>query len=61
MDRGGEGGLPEAPRWDAAYLKVQLLESLHGNYSLAGELAEFDGRFAGVTEEQVRGVLADSE
>jgi excisionase family DNA binding protein len=41
--------------------QVQLLESLRGNYDLAGELAELDERFAGVTEEQVHVALADSE
>lgn len=31
------------------------------NYDLAGELAEFDERFAEVTEEQVRAALADAK
>jgi excisionase family DNA binding protein len=41
--------------------QAQLLESLRGNYDLAGELAGLDERFASVTEEQVRAALADSE
>lgn len=41
--------------------QAQLLESLRGNYDLAGELAELDERFTGVTEEQVRAALADGE
>jgi hypothetical protein len=37
-----------------------LLASLQGNYDLAGEVAELDARFAGVTEDAVRAALDDS-
>jgi excisionase family DNA binding protein len=36
-----------------------LLASLQGNYDLAGEVAELDGRFSGLTEDAVRAALDD--
>ncbi len=41
--------------------QASLLASLRGNYDLAGELAELDERFAGVSDEQVRAALAESK
>lgn len=36
-----------------------LLASLQGNYDLAGEIAELDARFSGVTEDEIRGAMDD--
>lgn len=38
-----------------------LLASLQGNYDLAGEVAELDARFAGVTEDAIRAALDGSD
>jgi excisionase family DNA binding protein len=37
-----------------------LLASLQGNYDLAGEVAELDARFGGVTEDAIRAAMGDS-
>ncbi len=37
-----------------------LLASLQGNYDLAGEVAELDARFSGVTEDAIRDAMNSS-
>jgi excisionase family DNA binding protein len=37
-----------------------LLASLQGNYDLAGEVAELDARFVGVTEDAIRAASGES-
>jgi len=41
--------------------QASLLASLRGTYDLASEIAALDERFADVTEDQVRAVLADGK
>jgi excisionase family DNA binding protein len=37
-----------------------LLASLQGNYDLAGEVAELEARFSGVTDDAIRAAMDDS-
>jgi hypothetical protein len=60
LDWGREGSYLKLP--GGGYpIPGAALRSRRGNCDLAGEFAEFDERFAAVTEEQVRAAVADDK